>query len=434
PRVLSGTRDLRRAQAATARPRAGFFPRASRADAEVFDGAVARPSFRSARRARETAQPASARARTGNQTTAPSTTTPPPPPPPPPLLARPDGDLECAGESEAREPLTMAPVAEKATQTPASAFRRRRPPPPVAGDRGREAGGLAGAAAKGSGNTPDGTGERSRALDRSFPQGAVRTPAGSKVAHALTSDMISSIFRFGDRKRKSVFDLATLAVVAAHVALFAALPLPARKPTFFFLFCFWRLSYNVGLGVLLKYQSEHRGLVALAQRLNLFGRAGGSGSADGRARGPRPSPRVRRVLREELSSKMRADYDFDAVPVEFNTWLLFRALVDLVLMNDFTSYACFALSFVSSSPESGTLPVALRWITGLGLICFNLWVKVDAHRVVKDFAWCKADRRIAAPFRARSARCDHWGDFFFLIDADLTFDGVFEIYPHPMYS
>lgn len=87
---------------------------------------------------------------------------------------------------------------------------------------------------------------------------------------------------------------------------------------------------------------------------------------------------------------MASDYDFDSAPIEFNSWLLFRNIVDLILVNDFTAYVVFALAFtnVPSWQEFGLIDV-LRYVGGVSLIAFNYWVKRDAHRVVKDFAWCK---------------------------------------------
>ena len=75
--------------------------------------------------------------------------------------------------------------------------------------------------------------------------------------------------------------------------------------------------------------------------------------------------------------------------MEFNAWLLFRNLVDLILMNDFTSYMIFAFanSHIPPWSELGWSD-ALRFFGGLALMAFNVWVKRDAHRVVRDFAWC----------------------------------------------
>jgi phosphatidylethanolamine N-methyltransferase len=84
-------------------------------------------------------------------------------------------------------------------------------------------------------------------------------------------------------------------------------------------------------------------------------------------------------------------------------------------MCDFVSYMLFAISCARVPVGEGWGLTAGRWIGGIVLLLFNLWVKLDAHRVVKDYAW-------------------YWGDFFFLIDQNLTFDGVFEMAPHPMYS
>ncbi|CAG8481815.1 5290_t:CDS:10 [Gigaspora margarita] len=160
-------------------------------------------------------------------------------------------------------------------------------------------------------------------------------------------------------------------------------------------------AYNVGLGLLLKYQSDRHGIISWVRRLKIFNKKEGG--------------KLYNFFKEELSVKMGDDYNFDDVPLEFNTWLLFRQLVDLILLNDFTTYICFGLANFNIPENSGIIINILRWVGGLSLLWFNIWVKRDAHRVVKDYAW-------------------YWGDFFFLVDQSLTFEGVFEMAPHPMYS
>lgn len=202
---------------------------------------------------------------------------------------------------------------------------------------------------------------------------------------------------------KNVSDIIVLAILALHILLLRILPSSFRIVAFAAIFLFWRASYNIGIGWLLHMQSHHRTLVIWARKFLNHSTKNNT------------HPKLYRLIKQELETKIPENYSFEKAPVEYNTWLVFRRVVDLILMCDFTSYCLFAIACGSTPPGESLMMTALRWIFGMSLVLFNLWVKLDAHRVVKDFAW-------------------YWGDFFYLIDQELTFDGVFEMAPHPMYS
>lgn len=205
---------------------------------------------------------------------------------------------------------------------------------------------------------------------------------------------------------KNASDIVILTVLAWHVALLYILPRSASIPIFAIVFLFWRAAYNAGIGWLLHMQSHHKRLIAWAKRSHIF---------EDPKSGKNPHPQLYKLLKREMETKIAKDYKFEEAPIEYNTWLLFRRVVDLILMSDFTAYCCFAIA-CGGRPVGESMAMTLaRWVCGIALVLFNLWVKLDAHRVVKDYAW-------------------YWGDFFYLIDQELTFDGVFEMAPHPMYS
>ncbi|KAJ2770023.1 phosphatidylethanolamine N-methyltransferase, partial [Coemansia nantahalensis] len=211
--------------------------------------------------------------------------------------------------------------------------------------------------------------------------------------------MVQSLFN--PLTPKTTFDVITLATLSTHLLVVLAVPLAARRAILMAAFAFWRLCYNGGLGWILNWQSNRHGLVALFKR---------NGWLD-----PARGGRVYAWLKAELEAKMGPDYAFESVPIEFNVWLLYRQLVDLILLNDFTAYFFLCSCYLGSASDPEPWHAFLRVAGGITLLAFNLWVKVDAHRVVKDYAW-------------------YWGDFFFLVEQSLTFDGVFEMAPHPMYS
>ncbi|CAE6382178.1 unnamed protein product [Rhizoctonia solani] len=242
-----------------------------------------------------------------------------------------------------------------------------------------------------------------------------RTPAGQIFRIPTTQDVLTSLFH--PLHPKSHLDLVNLALLGGQILLFALLPRAFSRALFLVYFAFWRLAYDVGLGWVLTKQSKRRWIVKQVQL---------RGWLDHERR-----PRVYEWIRNELRNKMGNDYSFDELPVEYNTWLLFRQVVDIILINDFLSYCMFAFTVFRIPDDIGLSTHALRWLVGLALILFNLWVKTEAHHIVKDYGWYWGDVFFERGRLVPSSSSDSNGTVF---DTSLVFDGVFEMAPHPMYS
>lgn len=228
------------------------------------------------------------------------------------------------------------------------------------------------------------------------------TFSGDTFIVPTTHDMVQTLF--DPSIRKSHLEIIVLLCLISNVGIFW---FSNRINIFIGLYIFWRLCYNFGIGYLLCEQSNRNTLVKWAEKSRAFD--------------SESTTLLSRFIRAEIKSQRGEDYDISSYPIEFNTWLIFRKFVDLILMSDFTTFICLVVACSIDGnfqflDQTSWLRNS-RFVIGSILIVFNYWVKVNAHNTIKDYAW-------------------YWGDFFFrqINNEELIFDGVFEMVPHPMYS
>eukprot|EP01062_Namystynia_karyoxenos_P072966 TRINITY_DN6965_c0_g1_i6.p1 TRINITY_DN6965_c0_g1~~TRINITY_DN6965_c0_g1_i6.p1 ORF type:complete len:592 (+),score=236.40 TRINITY_DN6965_c0_g1_i6:143-1918(+) len=196
----------------------------------------------------------------------------------------------------------------------------------------------------------------------------------------------------------------TLTYVCCFVATGATVLAYRVLPTWFYVvqFFLWRLAYDAGIGFLL-HQQGHK-----MRFLNWFKAWAESPKWAFARRWLEEGVQLKSTKGEPIKYKMQ-DY-----PHDFNAWVLFRIIVNIILANDFFAYC--VLCFVAwEIPDTLHIADVAQYSLGLALMWFAGYAKSDAHRVIGNFAW-------------------YWGDFFFLMEADLTFDGIFQMFPHPMYT
>lgn len=159
----------------------------------------------------------------------------------------------------------------------------------------------------------------------------------------------------------------------------------------------WRLGYNAGIGYILYSQSQTQKFQKFYSRVI-------------------KKPWVKWFLESSVIFTDHSEFRVKDYPEEFGAWMLFRQVENVILANDLTSYAILFVVCVVKNIEAlwqfSALPSVML---GVFSVWFALWSKVDAHRVLSEFAW-------------------YWGDFFFLVKKEVAFDGIFQMFPHPMYT
>ena len=142
-----------------------------------------------------------------------------------------------------------------------------------------------------------------------------KVPATHSFVHTIATTL-----------HRSSLTRLTFASLVAQPILFYLLPnYPTIRSVFFLLyFAFWRGCYDWGFAWVLRQQSERKWVVKTLKQRGWLDVNSKSGGEEGRE--------WAKWWKRELEMKMDEGYKWEAVPPEFNAWLMFRQLVDVVLL------------------------------------------------------------------------------------------------------
>ncbi|GBG27905.1 Phosphatidylethanolamine N-methyltransferase [Hondaea fermentalgiana] len=169
--------------------------------------------------------------------------------------------------------------------------------------------------------------------------------------------------------------------------------------------CMWRLMYNGGVGWLLRKESKENFLTQWITRVRRRPFSPENTFWSGVLRSTMPNDR-------EVINNAR-------LPPSFAAWVAFRSFVIMVESNDVLAFTLMAVSYGFQERPTFDWPLLspLIDLVGVVLVIASLGGKVAAMAHAGDPAW-------------------FWFDFFFLRTGtmELTYAGVFALFPHPMYT
>ena len=137
--------------------------------------------------------------------------------------------------------------------------------------------------------------------------------------HSFLHTMLTTLHR------SSLTRLTVATLLAQPLIFYLLFNHPMLRSAFFLLyFAFWRGAYDWGFAYLLRRQSEKKWIVRTLRRWGWLDVKSVQGGEEGR--------QWAKWWKRELEMKMGEGYQWESVPQEFNSWLIFRQLVDLVLL------------------------------------------------------------------------------------------------------